>query len=193
MFEPGAHPGRVHATLLPSAGLPGAGLGRLRIDDCLVPAEAMLGNHLRGLQRGLNGLARVFERHRPMVAAMALGTARGLLDSMADHGVAGLAPWYLRYRALGRRLEQVGLSCQEGRGSTAATSQIKLLATGFVEDVARLMPHRLPGDAWIRSPTLRRRYLDAHAFEYMEGTRNIQLQHAARAFQPRGDRHGPEA
>ena len=193
MFEPGAHPGRVHATLLPSVGLPGAGLGRLRIEDCLLPVEAMLGNHLHGLQQGLNGLARVFQRHRPMVAAMALGTARGLLDTMADHGVAGLEPWYLRYRALGRMLEQVALRFQQGSSSMAGTSQIKVLASGFAEEVARLMPHRLPKDAWIQSHTLRRRYLDAHAFEYMEGTRCIHLQHAARAFQPKEDRHGLEA
>lgn len=191
MFEPRAHPGQVHASLLSSAGLKGAGLGRLRIDACVLPAENFLGNHLHGLRQGLNGLFRVFEHHRPMVAAMALGTARGLLDALTGHGVGGLEPWYLRYQSLGRMLEQVALRHQGGRGSAAATSQIKFLATGFCEEVARLLPHRLPEDAWIGSTTLRRRYLDAQAFEYMEGTRFIHLQSAARAFRPRGDRHDP--
>ncbi|OWY38955.1 acyl-CoA dehydrogenase [Xenophilus sp. AP218F] len=193
MFEPGAHPGRVETSLLPSLGLRGAGIGRLRIDDCRLPADALLGGHLRGLQQGLNGLTRVFERHRPMVAAMALGTARGLLDGLREHGATGLEGWYLRYRALGRMLDEVAERYQRGESRPAATSQIKFLATEFAERTARLLAHRLPPEAWLRGGRWRRRYRDAFAFEYMEGTRFIHLQHAARAFRPQGGRHGVDA
>ena len=86
-------------------GLKGAGLSRLTFENHLVPPDAVLAPDAR--LPALLALTSVFERHRPMVAAMALGTARGMLDQLARH--------YQSDRLDGLRLTHRTLLAPDGR------------------------------------------------------------------------------
>ncbi|WJV55460.1 acyl-CoA dehydrogenase family protein [Pectobacteriaceae bacterium CE90] len=182
MVEPHAAPQAFNVDALEAYGLAGAGLTRITITDFPVAQEQILGRELSGLHQGINALGTVFEKHRPLVAAMALGTARGLLDALDAEGIDDLASYWRCYRALYYRLLALGDEYQQGRSKVWLTSQLKMQATAFVEQVAMLLPQRLPAVRWLNMPALQKRYRDAFAFEYMEGTSHIHRLNAFRAY-----------
>lgn len=82
MVFPQGKTGALQRELLDTFGLAGASLTRLTMTNLHIKEDDILGLGRRGLQQGLNALSKVFERHRPMVAAMALGTTYGLLKAL---------------------------------------------------------------------------------------------------------------
>lgn len=181
MVEPELFPTAVTVEPLDTYGLAGAGLSRLSFRAFPVQPEDILGYGASRLRQGINALSQVFEKHRPLVAAMALGTARGLLNALDDY-CAGDDRLWRHYHALYARLMEVGEHFQQQHSRVWLTSQIKMQATAFVESVARQLPHRLPAENWMNQPTLLKKYRDAFAFEYMEGTSNIHQLNAWRGF-----------
>ncbi|HHA1787637.1 TPA: acyl-CoA dehydrogenase family protein [Enterobacter ludwigii] len=189
MVFPERQPHRTKRERLETFGLQGAGLSRLEFNHYPVNQDDILGRQNRGLQQGLNALSLVFERHRPMVAAMALGTTFGLLTSMENYALSTRAIlWkeqqWRKYHALYQNMLVIaeGYSC--GIRQYAQTSQLKLSATRLAEETARHLPHWLSLDNWLSDGTLRRKYRDSFAFEYMEGTTNIHLLTSHRPPQP---------
>lgn len=175
--------------LLSTFGLRGAGLTRLTFSDYPVAEDDILGHEKRGLQQGLNALSLVFERHRPMVAAMALGTTYGLLTrldnlTLSPHATAWKTRQWRRYHAIYNSMLAVAGGYSQGTRQYARTSQLKLAATRLAEETARHLPHWLRGDEWVADCGLRRKYRDSFAFEYMEGTSNIHLLTSLRPPQP---------
>lgn len=181
MVEPARCPEAICVERLDTYGLAGAGLSRLTFSAFPVQPEYILGYGASRLRQGINALSHVFEKHRPLVAAMALGTARGLLDALAAFDIRDDRLWR-RYHTLYRRLLEVGEHFQQQNSRIWLTSQIKMQATAFVETVARQLPHCLPADVWMDQPGLMKKYRDAFAFEYMEGTSNIHQLNAWRGF-----------
>jgi len=174
---------------LTTFGLNGAGLTRITFNHCPVQKDDILGHDHRGLQQGLNALSLVFERHRPMVAAMALGTTYGLLTSLENYTLSASATqWKTRqwrkYHSVYQRMLCVASGFASGRHQYTQTSQLKWLATQLVEETARHLPHWLHCKAWSADHALRRKYRDSFAFEYMEGTSNIHLLTSLRPPQP---------
>ncbi|MDW6093393.1 acyl-CoA dehydrogenase family protein [Vibrio rhizosphaerae] len=181
MVEPAAHQETFTVTPLDAYGLAGAGLSRIEMRNLPVRAEQILGLHESGLRQGITAIGTVFEKHRPLVAAMALGTARGLLIALEQANVTGLAHEWRQYHALYQKLLQVGEGYQHGDAKVHLTSQLKRQATRFAEQVALLLPHHLP-EQWLTDAALQKRYRDAFAFEYMEGTTNIHRLNAFRSY-----------
>jgi alkylation response protein AidB-like acyl-CoA dehydrogenase len=184
MIEPMREPHKITCERLPVFGLAGAGLARLVIRDLPITADQVIGGERRSLRDGLILLLRVFERHRPMVGAMALGAARGLVTALERSGVPAdtLAMYKLEHAALYRLMMRVARNYEQSRPSGTEASLFKVQATRFAERVARSVPTRVPSKALMASPVLRKKYRDVFAFEYMEGTSNMQLLNAYRHF-----------
>ncbi|AXW85652.1 hypothetical protein AU509_11225 [Lonsdalea britannica] len=181
MVEPKQAPAAIAVEPLAAYGLAGAGLSQITFDAFPVQPEHILGFTASPLRQGMNALTQVFEKHRPLVAAMALGTARGFLEALDRENIPETALWR-EYHSLYVRLMEVGEHFQQQRSRVWQTSQIKRQATAFVERVAHRLPHLLPTEQWVNQPGLMKRYRDAFAFEYMEGTSHIQLLNGWRGF-----------
>jgi diaminopimelate decarboxylase len=184
MVEPPVQSDKYTCERLPVFGLAGAGLCRLVIRDLPIRADQILGGERRSLRDGLSGIVSVFERHRPMVGAMALGTGRGLVNALERAGVPAhaLAPFKLEHAVLCRRMHLVAASYEQARLRGHEASLFKLQATQFAERVAQCVPKLVSSRSLLSSAILRKKYRDAFAFEYMEGTSNIQLLNAYRSY-----------
>jgi diaminopimelate decarboxylase len=184
MVEPPLQPDKYTCERLPVFGLAGAGLCRLVIRDLPIRADQIIGGERRSLRDGLSGIVSVFERHRPMVGAMALGAGRGLVNALERAGVPtdALALYKLEHAALCRRMHRVAERYERARLRGHEASLFKLQATRFVERVAQGVPRLVSCKTLLSSASLRKKYRDAFAFEYMEGTSNIQLLNAYRSY-----------
>jgi diaminopimelate decarboxylase len=192
IVEPTRHREHVTCETLASFGLAGAGLCRVVIRDLPIADDQVIGAERKSLRDGLPALLRVFERHRPMVGAMALGTARGLVGALERAGVSPrtLAIYKLEHAALCCRMHDLALRYEGSRLRGDEASLFKLHATRFAERVAHSIPTLLPAAACVSCPLLRKKYRDTFAFEYMEGTSNMQLLNAYRQYIASREDHG---
>ncbi|BCH56770.1 hypothetical protein GOZ89_23975 [Agrobacterium vitis] len=166
-------------------GLRGADLGELQVEDLAIPEEAILGHGLnRGLRDGFFAMNEVFERYRPMVITMAAGVARGILEDLAECGVARrhLDHGFIRHAVLLERITQVGIAYQKGTQKGHEISRLKLEAIGFLDEVVQLAFAEMPSNDIAQHARLLKRCRDARAFEYMEGTTNIHILQAFRSY-----------
>ncbi|WPD73971.1 acyl-CoA/acyl-ACP dehydrogenase [Dickeya fangzhongdai] len=191
MVEPEQAATHMTITPLEQFGLQGSNLTEIEINGLPITPDRILGYDRKGLNQGLTALGEVFERHRPMVSAMALGTAYGLLRVLDDTTLnAEQQRWraqqWRTYHLLRQQLSEIAGRYQSGQPQYHTTSQLKRRCTLFVETVAHRMPHLLGEQAWLEDAPLRRRCRDALAFEYMEGTANIHLMNSFRCYTTRG-------
>lgn len=170
---------------LPAFGLHGADLCSLVVEDLPVEPDMILGDGRPSLKDGFVAINDVFERNRPIVAALALGTGRGILDHVCKtlHGTEGqFADLHLRHAALLRRLGRVLAAYENGRPKTQDISLIKLQAVAFADQVVERAFSLDLSAHLMMDPVLRRKTRDAKAFEYMEGVTNIHKLNAFRAY-----------
>jgi hypothetical protein len=73
----------VRRRVLDMFAMPGTQLAHMRLDGLRVPAEAVLGSHLKAAER-MMGMVTTFHRFRPGVAAMALGHGQAVVDYVRD-------------------------------------------------------------------------------------------------------------
>lgn len=175
----------MHITRLPMQGLAGADLTEIVVDDLPVSDEMILGHGLnRGLRDGFFAMNSVFDRYRPVVSALAIGSARGLLDCLRAIGVAPqrLAAGFLRHAVFLDRLSEIALAYEAGTPRVHETSRLKLDAVAFLDDVVGAVFRLLPVADIVQSPGLLKRCRDAKAYEYMEGTSHVHLLKAFRSF-----------
>ncbi|MGH3992551.1 MAG: acyl-CoA dehydrogenase family protein, partial [Pseudonocardiaceae bacterium] len=70
-------------------GIRASDTATLRLDNCRVPKENLLGNP--EIEQGFTGVMQTFDNTRPLVAAMAVGVARAALEQtrslLADAGI----------------------------------------------------------------------------------------------------------
>ncbi|KUH61537.1 acyl-CoA dehydrogenase family protein [Vibrio parahaemolyticus] len=182
MVEPQHHTAHVHIEALDAYGLLGTGLSALTFDNLPITETQLLGGTQRGLRQGMVAINHVFEKHRPLVAAMALGTAHRLLNALDRHGVKGIRPYWRHYHALYTLMLRIGEDFHAGQAKVHLTSLLKVRACRFVESVAHLLSEQLPRDIWLTEHHLQKCYRDAFAFEYMEGTSNIHRLHSYRSY-----------
>src|SRR5262249_44151914 len=135
MIEPGRWPDRVICEDLPAFGLAGARLSRLVIRDFPISADDGIGGDRRSLRDWLHGSQHAFERHRPMVGAMAVGAAQGMLDALDRAGVTAeaLTMYKLEHAALYRLMNRVASSYEQGQLRGHQASLFKFQATRFAE------------------------------------------------------------
>ncbi len=185
LIEPGRNTSAMKIEHLPTFGLCGAMLCSIAIDDLPVDDTMILGGDDQSLRDGFLAINEVFERNRPIVAALALGTGRGILDHLrasskvAAHDISDLE---LTHAALLRRLEIVLAAYDTGHPKTHEISMVKLQAVQFADRVVERAFSLPSSTELMMSPTLRKKTRDAKAFEYMEGASNIHAQNAFRAY-----------
>jgi alkylation response protein AidB-like acyl-CoA dehydrogenase len=166
--------------LLPTVGLRGARISRLRFDNVRVPAENLLGAHLPRIRRGLRGALHILYRARPGIAAMALGCAQATHDYLDEHGPKVPRSARLRIEDLADRLaaarhliHRVAADIDGGVVNTHRIGAVKVQAAHLAEEATLLAAELLGPAALLEHPWLEKTYRDVRAFEIMEGTTNL--------------------
>jgi alkylation response protein AidB-like acyl-CoA dehydrogenase len=170
------------ATALDTAGLRGAALGEIRLAGVPVPEEHLLARHLPATRRGLWGAVRVFTTVRPQVAALAAGTGLACLDLVRAErpGAPGLAALDSRLAGCLRLVHEAGAALDAGRDASLLSSAAKLSAVAAAREASRFAVRALGPAALVDHPLLEKWCRDVAAFEFMEGTSDIQRLHVAR-------------
>jgi diaminopimelate decarboxylase len=183
MVEPKRWPDHVRIDRLKTVGLRGADLCRITFTDFPVSREMILGDDERSLRDGFMSISGVFERNRPMVAALALGSGRGILDRLdSEPKLAGqFRDLRLTHTALLRQLARVIDAYEQRRPKAHEISAIKLQAVAFADRVVERV-YDAGSVLLLSDQILRRRCRDLKAFEYMEGTTNIHTLNAYRSY-----------
>ncbi|TBL44489.1 MULTISPECIES: acyl-CoA dehydrogenase family protein [unclassified Micromonospora] len=170
------------AELLPSVGLRGARISRMRFEDVRIPARNLLGQHRRPTQRGLHGARQVFYRARPGIAAMAVGCAQAVCDHVRGQGVrdggAGgdrLAAVEDRIAAIRRLIHRIAADIDGGLIDPHRIAAAKAGAARVAEDATVLAAELLGPASLLDDPWLEKVYRDVRAFEFMEGAGNVHL------------------
>ncbi|MDG4773649.1 acyl-CoA dehydrogenase family protein [Solwaraspora sp. WMMD792] len=173
--------------LLPTVGLRGARISRLRFQDVVVAPEDLLGAHRSPSRRGLYGATYILYRFRPGIAAMAIGCAQAACDYLRTHR-STLARWDRhrldgildRVAAVRHRTYAVAAGIDAGVVDVAGIGAVKARAARIAEDATRLVAELLGPACLIEHPWVEKTYRDVRAFELMEGTTNL---HAMAVFQ----------
>jgi diaminopimelate decarboxylase len=185
MMEREKHASYLRIERLPTLGLRGADLCRLNVYEMPVDETMILGGGGSSLRDGFMAINDVFERNRPIVAALALGTGFGIIEHigrMSLIAAQAVRDLRLRHAALLRRLYAVLAAYESGRPKMQEISLIKLQAVAFVDQTVE-RASALPGStSLMMDPTFRKRIRDAKAFEYMEGATNIHAMNAFRSY-----------
>lgn len=176
---------------LDTLGLKGAKISHLHFDGCIIEPNMHIGHHLRPTQRGLWGAIHTFHKMRPGVSALALGVARAAFDYAKKEKryftpSETLELERIEYRIQATRLvlRKAAASLDQGQKNAAYLASIgKIQAVQLVEEVTDYVVNLLQPATLYEHPLLNKWYRDARAFEYMEGTTNIQTLHVFQAYQ----------
>ena len=168
-------------------GVRGSPTGEITLDECVVPAENLIGEEGLGFRYAMGAL----DRSRPLVGAQALGIARGALElatgyvrerkqfgsrladfqglqfMLADMATQVEAAELLVYRACS--LLDAGLP-----GTASASSMAKLFASDTAMRVAIDCVQLLGGVGYTRDMPAERFLRDAKITQIYEGTNQIQ-------------------
>lgn len=167
---------------LDMVGLRGARLAQLNFADVPVPAADLLGNHLNPMRRGMWGAMQMFNAARLQIGSMAVGTAFAVHDyvcaaraSFTAWQRAELAGTKAHIEAARRMLYRAGADVDLDPEHSQLAAQAKLTAVRLAVRVTTRLPRFLGPGALLDHPLLEKWWRDARAFEFMEGTSNIQL------------------
>ncbi|SCL35031.1 Acyl-CoA dehydrogenase [Micromonospora nigra] len=169
------------AVPLPTLGLRGLQLSELRMRDVPIEPADVLGRHRSATRQGMWAATRTFHRYRPVVSCLALGVAQAAYDlvtaerrgfrSHERHLLDGWAQRLVGTRAL---VLAAAHSADRDPADGTLASAAKIRATGLAEEITTTAVRMLgPGARWDH-PLLDKLVRDARAFEFMEGTGNIQ-------------------
>jgi len=179
----------VTRTLLPVAGMRGAGLSLLRFDGLEVGQDWLLGQNKRPLERGMLAVIKTFYRMRPCVAALAIGTAQAALDAAVTHSAAQSKATEAIHVSLqaqlnaARRLNQKAARLIDaGTMDGSAVSLAKAAATGIAERIGAALTGLFGVKAFATDAWLQTLYADIHGYEWMEGSSDIQRFNIAQAL-----------
>ncbi|WP_328912319.1 MULTISPECIES: acyl-CoA dehydrogenase family protein [unclassified Streptomyces] len=172
------------ASPLDMAGLRGTCLGEMRFDAVPVPRERLLGRHLSPARQGMWAAIRVFNQMRAQVGALAVGTATALLELVREErpDAPGAGIHAARIEACRSLVYAAGAAVDADRDASHPSSLAKYAATTLARDTARWAVRSLGQEALIDLPLLEKWTRDVGAFEFMEGTADIQRQHIAKAY-----------
>lgn len=172
---------------LPMHGLTGADLTEIRCENLEIPEEAILGHgRTAGLRDGFFAMNSVFERYRPIVATLAIGSARGILDTLSDLGISKtvLDPLFVRHAVFLQRLQKIADTYETGTSKVYDTSRLKLDAVAFLDETVATVFRTVPSADLFQHPSLLKKCRDAKSYEYMEGTSHIHLLQSFRSYVP---------
>jgi len=180
-----------HGERLDMIGLRGAYISKLTFDDVRVPEDALLGAHLPVTRRGIWGAIKTFNHMRIRIAASAVGTALAMTEYVLEHRKTAPGGQLAQARAEAAKelvyeaAARIDRDPERGYLSSAA----KLGALRMAVETAQWAHGALGPAGMIEHPLLEKWTRDVYAFEFMEGTGNIQRLHVARGYQA-GDADG---
>ena len=171
-------------------GVRGSPTGEIVLDECVVPAENLIGEEGRGFAYAMGAL----DRSRPLVGAQALGIAQGALDlalayvherkqfgqqiaefqglqfMLADMATAVDAARLLVYRACGAARRRA----RRHAADASASSMAKLFASDTAMRVTTDCVQLLGGIGYTKDVPAERFMRDAKITQIYEGTNQIQ-------------------
>jgi alkylation response protein AidB-like acyl-CoA dehydrogenase len=164
------------AEVLPTVGLRGARIAAITLDGVRIARDKVLGFDRRPTRRGLIGAIATLHRLRPGLAGIALGVARAALDHVGLP--PGREPRLDALRDLvdvaRTRTHRVAAAIDAGQVRVDRIGAMKARAAELAEGCTRLAAELLGPGSLLTDPYLDKLYRDARAFEFMEGTGNIQ-------------------
>jgi alkylation response protein AidB-like acyl-CoA dehydrogenase len=168
-------------------GLRGAYISELEFDEVPVPADMVLGSHLPLSRRGTWGIARTFNIMRVHIGAMAIGVGYAAHDYVAQHapGAPGHAVQAARLAAARQLLYDAAAAADRDPDDAYGPSVAKLHCTAFAIGVVRWAATALGPGSLLAHPLLEKWRRDAYAFEFMDGTTNVQRLRVARTVEAR--------
>lgn len=180
-----------HAQRLDMVGLRGAALSALRFEGMPVRGDMLLGEHLPVTRRGIWGAIETFNNMRIQVAALAVGTALAIAEYVAEHrkSASGLPVALARAEAARELVYQAAARVLRDPDNSYLSCAAKLGATRMAVQTARWASGAMGPAGLLEHPLLEKWTRDVCAFEFMEGTGNIQRLHVAKGYQS-GDADG---
>jgi alkylation response protein AidB-like acyl-CoA dehydrogenase len=176
---------------LDTVGLRGAYLSELVFEGVPVAPEMMLGSHLPVAQRGLWGALKTFNQVRLKVAAGAVGTSLAMVDYVAEHRktAPGLDVAVARAEAGREALYEAAARLDRNPERPYWSSAVKLAAVQMGVSTGRWTARVMGPGGLLEHPLLEKWTRDVCAFEFMDGTSNMQRLHVERGYQT-GDADG---
>jgi alkylation response protein AidB-like acyl-CoA dehydrogenase len=182
-------PGFQVARLEPKMGISGSTTGELVFEDCVVPAENLLGEEGEGFKIAM----RILDRSRPGVAAQGLGLAQGATDYALEYARSRetFGKPISEHQLVQAKLADMETACQAARGLlydfgrmvdagvegpelTKASAMAKLCCTDTAMWVTTEAVQILGGYGYIKEYPLERMMRDAKITQIYEGTNEIQ-------------------
>lgn len=172
------------AERLPMVGLRGASLSEVWLDGLPVTDDMLLGQHLPPTRRGIWGAMRTFNNMRIQIAALAVGTAHAIHDLVTElrPGAPGTRRVAARLAAARQLVYDVAAQVDRDSEQAYFPSAAKLAAVPLGLATARWATSALGPAGLFEHPLLEKWCRDARAFEFMEGTTNIQRLHVAAGY-----------
>jgi acyl-CoA dehydrogenase len=179
-------PGLVQAPPDRKMGQQGTHTGDLMFDECVVPADALLGEEGNGFKLAM----RTIDRGRLHIGAASTGLAARLIDEMLAYAMerkqfgqpiaqfqlvqAMLADSQAEYLAAKALLLQTAARCDAGEDFSMDASCCKMYASEMVSRVADRAIQVFGGAGYMQDSAVERLYRDARVFRIYEGTTQIQ-------------------
>jgi alkylation response protein AidB-like acyl-CoA dehydrogenase len=176
---------------LDTVGLRGAYLSELTFDGVPVAPEMMLGAHLPVAQRGLWGALKTFNQVRLRVASGAVGTALAMVEYVGEHRktAPGLDVAEARAEAGRQAIYEAAARLDRNPERAYWSSAVKLAAVDMAVATGRWAARVMGPGGLLEHPLLEKWCRDVCAFEFMDGTSNMQRLHIERGYQT-GDADG---
>ena len=172
------------AERLPMVGLRGAYLSELWFDGLRVTDDMLLGQHLPATRRGIWGAMRTFNNMRIQVAALAVGTSLAIHDLVTElrPDAPGIGRQAARIEAARQLVYDMAAQVDHDSEQAYFPSSAKLSAVPLGLATARWATDSLGPAGLFEHPLLEKWCRDVRAFEFMEGTTNIQRLHVSQGY-----------
>jgi alkylation response protein AidB-like acyl-CoA dehydrogenase len=166
-------------------GLRGAFLSEIEFDGVAVAGDMLLGEHLPVTRRGIWGAMKTFNNMRIQIAAAAVGTAVAMAEYVAEHrkNAPDVQLVLARAEAARELVYEAAARLDHAPERGYLSSAAKLGATRMAVETARWAGAALGPSGLIEHPLVEKWGRDVCAFEFMDGTTNIQRLHVARGYQ----------
>ena len=179
-------PGLVQSPPDRKMGQQGMHTGDLHFDDCVVSADALLGEEGKGFRLTM----RTIDRGRLHIASACVGLAARLIHESLQYALerqqfgrpiaefqllqAMLADSQADYLAARSFVLQTAKRCDDGEQISMDASCCKLFASEMVSKVADRAVQIFGGAGYMQSSAVQRLYRDARVYRIYEGTTQIQ-------------------
>lgn len=188
--------GWIHRENLSMTGLRGAQIAYMRFNNCPVSSDMLLGQHLRPMQRGMMAVMKTFNKFRSGVGALGIGQAQAVLDYLymskknwnsTEKSI--YADLYYKLESARQLLRLAAKKSDSNPYDSYHVSISKVQATKTSEYVVATSIAMLDPAIFLENQWLAKCYRDSFAWEYMEGTRNMQLKNVYQKFQSNVENH----